>query len=152
MFHRAIDLTFKEGTVLEVTFQDGMIKQYDMSCLFDKYPQLRALKDRQLFLSGKLSGYYGIIWNEDLDIETESIYEEGRTIRIVDIPPFVMAGNEIVKARAEKGISQVTLSELTGIDQADISRIERGIANPSISTLNRIAKALDAKLIIYYDY
>lgn len=80
MFHKAIDLKFKEGTVVEVTFQDGMVKQYDMMVLSKKYPQVSALKDRKLFLSGRLMGYYGIIWNDDIDIETEEIYEFGETI------------------------------------------------------------------------
>ena len=81
MFHRAIDFKLLEGTALEVTFQDGMVKRYDMSALFSKYPQLKALEDRTLFLSGKLMGAYGIRWNDDLDIETETIYEEGETVR-----------------------------------------------------------------------
>ena len=46
-----------------------------MATLFDKYPQLRALADLKLFLSGHLAGFYGIIWNDDLDIETKTIYE-----------------------------------------------------------------------------
>ena len=81
MFHKAINLEFKEGTTLEVTFQNGDVKRYDISTLFNKYPQLRALEDRDLFLSGKLVGMRGIIWNDDLDIETETIYEDGVTVR-----------------------------------------------------------------------
>ena len=79
MFHKATDMRFLEGTAMEVIFQDGKVKQYDMASLFDKYPQLRALEDRELFLSGKLMGAYGIMWNDDLDIETETIYEDGVT-------------------------------------------------------------------------
>ena len=79
MFHKAVALTFLPGTSLKVTFQDGFIKQYDMASLFPKYPQLRALEDRTLFLSGKLMGSYGIVWNDDLDIEAETIYEDGVT-------------------------------------------------------------------------
>ena len=81
MFHKAVDVKFQNGTVVEVTFQDGKVKQYDMMMLLKKYPQVSALKDRKLFLSGRLMGYYGIIWNEEIDIETETIYECGETIR-----------------------------------------------------------------------
>ena len=81
MFHKAIDLQFLEGTALCVTFQDGIVKQYDMRTLFPKYPQLKALEDRALFLSGRLMGAYGIIWTDELDIETETIYEDGKTVR-----------------------------------------------------------------------
>ena len=40
-----------------------------MSGLFPKYPQLRALEKRTLFLSERLVGAYGIVWNDNLDIE-----------------------------------------------------------------------------------
>ncbi len=40
MFHKALELEFKNGTELELTFQDGKVKRYDMSLLFEKYPQL----------------------------------------------------------------------------------------------------------------
>ena len=81
MFHKAIDLKLLEGTSLEVSFQDGIVKRYDMSVLFSKYPQLKQLEDRSLFLSGKMMGAYGIVWNDALDIETETIYEDGETVR-----------------------------------------------------------------------
>ena len=81
MFHKATDLHFRDGTKLELTFRDGEVKLYDMASLFWKYPQLEALKDRKLFLSGKLLGSYGIIWNDDLDIEAETIYEDGFSVR-----------------------------------------------------------------------
>ena len=148
MFHKAIKLEYREGTTLELTFQDGKVKRYDMSALFSKYPQLETLKDRTLFTSGKLLGPYGIVWNDDLDIEAETIYEDGETVREEKPAAFVMVGEAVAAARAKKGLSQKELSDLTGIDQSDLSRIERGIANPSVNTLNRIAKALDAKLLI----
>ena len=148
MFHKAIKLEYKEGTTLELTFQDGKVKRYDMSALFGKYPQLTALRDRTLFTSGQLLGPYGIVWNDDLDIEAETIYEDGMTVREEKPAAFVMVGNAVAAARARKGISQKELSDLTGIDQSDISKIERGIANPSVNTLSRIAQALGAKLQI----
>ena len=148
MFHKAIKLEYKEGTTLELTFQDGKVKCYDMSVLFGKYPQLTALRDRTLFTSGQLLGPYGIVWNDDLDIEAETIYEDGITVREEKPAAFIMVGNAVAAARARKGISQKELSDLTGIDQSDISKIERGIANPSVNTLSRIAQALGAKLQI----
>lgn len=59
-----------------------MAKSSSMTFLFSKYPQLKALEDENLFKSGKLVGPYGIIWNDDLDLETETIYEEGKTLTI----------------------------------------------------------------------
>ena len=95
MFHKAVKLELREGTVLELTFQDGKVKRYDMAVLFEKYPQLRALNDRELFLSGQLMGSYGIIWNDDLDIEAETIYEEGDTVRTIKQAADSMVGNAV---------------------------------------------------------
>ena len=148
MFHKAIELRFLEGTALEVTFRTGEIKRYDMRVLFPKYPQLAALEDRDLFLSGKLMGSYGIIWNDDLDIETETIYEDGVTVKSVDIQMHPASAAAAASARAAAGISQKQLAALTGIDQSDLSKIERGTANPSVATLERIAAALGGKLTI----
>lgn len=146
MFHKAIDLKLKEGTTLEVTFQSGEVKSYDMAALFDKYPQLEALNDRELFLSGKLIGAYGVVWNDDLDIETETIYEDGTTLGTVNLKINYVVGEAVSMARCKKGMSQKDLADRTGIDQSDISKIERGVSNPSINTLDRLAKAMGMEL------
>lgn len=52
----------------------------------------------------------------------------------------------LISIRNEKNITQKKLSELTGITQSDISKIENGNANPSIKTLKRIATALGCEL------
>ena len=52
-------------------------------------------------------------------------------------------GAQLASARAAKELSQPALSEKSGVQQAEISRIERGIANPTVSTLARLALALD---------
>ena len=148
MFHKAIELRFLDGTAMAVTFQDGAVKKYDISVLFSKYPQLEALRDRDLFLSGKLMGAYGIIWTDDLDIEAETIYEDGETIETKPINIQNASSQAVLSARVKAGLSQKELSELTGIDQSDISKIERGVANPSVATLERIAAALGGRLKI----
>ena len=48
-------------------------------------------------------------------------------------------------------MSQSELAKASGINQADISKIERGLANPSISTLKRLAKGLGAELNVSFD-
>jgi ribosome-binding protein aMBF1 (putative translation factor) len=53
-----------------------------------------------------------------------------------------------IKARNASGLTQQQLSAKTGIDQAILSRIENGKANPSILTLQKLAKGLGKKLII----
>ena len=151
MFHKAIDLHFCDGTIIELTFSDGAVKRYDMSTLFPKYPQLEALRDRKLFLSGKLMGAYGIIWNDDLDIEAETVYAEGETVRTVAPVKQTASAIAVAAARAKAGMSQKQPAQLCGIDQSDISKIERGTANPSVATLERIAAALNGHLKIAID-
>ena len=151
MLHKASSLTFLDNTTLKLLFMDGKEKRYDVSSLFEKYPQMTALKDRNLFLSGRLISPYGIIWNDNLDLEAETVYEEGETIS--DSPALEqIASSAVAKARAQKGLSQKQLASLSGIDQSDISKIERGLANPSVSTLNRIAKAVGGNLTIHIDF
>ena len=56
----------------------------------------------------------------------------------------------MIAARMEAGITQQQLSEKTGINQSNLSRIENGSGNPSVSTLQRIAEALGKKLSISF--
>ena len=100
-----------------------------------------------MFLSGKLYRYL-IVWNDELDIETETIYEDGKVVEIKKDIYHGASAYAVMEARAKADITQKRLAELSGIDQADISKIERGIANPSVLTLERIARALGGKLII----
>ena len=62
--------------------------------------------------------------------------------------PFKLSKPYIEWIELTLGKVQKELSEATGIDQSDISKIERGVANPSIATLGRIAQALDAQLTV----
>lgn len=56
----------------------------------------------------------------------------------------------MIDARKEKGMTQKELSEASGISQADISRLERGTGNPSLRTLQRVARALHMVLKIEF--
>jgi XRE family transcriptional regulator, regulator of sulfur utilization len=55
-------------------------------------------------------------------------------------------GLQFIEARRARGLTQRQLSELTGVPQADISRIERGSGNPTEATLQRLAEALGRRL------
>ena len=56
----------------------------------------------------------------------------------------------IVKARIEAHMTQTQLSEVTGITQSDISKIENGNGNPSLKALRKIAHAFGKKLKIEF--
>ena len=58
--------------------------------------------------------------------------------------------DEILRLRIEKGWSQAELAERAGTKQANISRLESGLSNPSINFLQKVAKALDAEISIRF--
>lgn len=52
-------------------------------------------------------------------------------------------GKRLREARLANGLSQSELEELSGIPKARLSRYENGHVEPSIQTLNRLARALN---------
>ena len=65
-----------------------------------------------------------------------------------DLEPEYQFIRAIIECREEKNLTQQALSELTGIDRTDISRLENGNANPSLKTMKRIAAGLGKRLEI----
>lgn len=59
-------------------------------------------------------------------------------------------GEALFQARLKAGITQQQLESVTGINQADISRIERGASNPSLTTIKRLADGLGMGLNINF--
>lgn len=57
-------------------------------------------------------------------------------------------GKKIREIREKKGLTQESLSELTGMTRTTISKIEAGKFNASVDLLGRILSALDAELDI----
>ncbi len=51
-------------------------------------------------------------------------------------------GKQLRDIRTAKGWTQEKLEELSGLDRTYISDIERGIRNPSVKSIERLAKAL----------
>jgi DNA-binding XRE family transcriptional regulator len=67
-------------------------------------------------------------------------------------PEFVAAANElepgyqIARLRIQRGLTQAQLAEMVGTRQPSIARLENGSSVPSLSFLDRIATALDARI------
>ena len=55
-------------------------------------------------------------------------------------------GVAIRNRRTAMGLSQEKLGEVAGLDRTYISGVERGVRNPTISSLGRIAAALECNL------
>jgi transcriptional regulator with XRE-family HTH domain len=54
--------------------------------------------------------------------------------------------NELANIRKKKGFSQRSLAKLSGVGHITIARIETGIFDPRLSTLDKLAKALKVKI------
>lgn len=152
MFNRILNIELKNDYIIICEFNDGSVKQYDFKKLFDKYPVFQRLENEPLlFKNGCIAGGgCGIIFDDELDIASEEIYNNGLLIEQKEINNInAKIAIMISKARNEKNITQKELAEITKIHQAEISKIERGIGNPSIKTLERIAKGLGLNLELF---
>ena len=56
----------------------------------------------------------------------------------------------LIEARRASGMTQKELSEITGIAQGDISKLEKGNANPSLRTLIRLAEGMGMQLKVEF--
>ena len=66
------------------------------------------------------------------------------------LQPELAIAQAMIDARKESGLTQKQLSERTGIAQADISKLERGNANPSLRTLQRLAAGMGMNVKIEF--
>ena len=63
-----------------------------------------------------------------------------------DIQPEMDVIRAIVDARISQNLTQKELAERTGINQADISKLENGTRNPSLKLIKRLADGMDMTL------
>ena len=56
--------------------------------------------------------------------------------------------DQLKQAREQSGLSQRELTSMTGVQQAQLSKIERGAVDPRVTTLVAISRALDLELVL----
>lgn len=78
------------------------------------------------------------------EVETTSTPEERRELDAARARFKI--GASVLKQRLAAGLTQQQLAAASGVDQADISRIERGQANPTAETLEALASPLGVTL------
>lgn len=66
------------------------------------------------------------------------------------IQPEMDVIRAIVEARTSQNLTQKELAERTGINQADISKLENGTRNPSVNMLKRLADGMGMVLKIEF--
>ena len=79
MFHKVKDVSILRDYILQITFQDGTKKYYDVSKLFFKWDIFKNLKNvKGLFSQVKVDkGGYGISWNDEIDLSCDELWENG---------------------------------------------------------------------------
>ena len=83
MFHKIKNVVPIPDFRLSVQFSEGITKVYDMKPLFDRLPVFRQLEDSSdKFMHVTVDvGGYGIIWDDDLDLSCDELWEHGVTVK-----------------------------------------------------------------------
>ena len=59
-------------------------------------------------------------------------------------------GLAVREARAGSGLTQAELAQKCGVQQREISRIEKCIANPTLKTVDKIMRALNGQVVFNF--
>jgi len=83
MFHKIKSVFPLPDFKLSVQFSEGVTKLYDINPLFDRLSAFRCLKERlEEFENVEVDvGGYGIIWNDDLDLSCDELWEHGVQVK-----------------------------------------------------------------------
>lgn len=82
MFHKVKNVTPLPEYRLSVQFSEGITKIYDLKLLFDKLPIFKFfLEYPQQFYNVTVDvGGYGIVWNDEIDLSCDELWENGERI------------------------------------------------------------------------
>ena len=82
MFHKIKNVAALPDYRLSVQFSEGVTKIYDVKPLFEKLPVFAALKDdvRTFYSVSVDIGGYGIVWNDELDLSCDELWEHGTQV------------------------------------------------------------------------
>lgn len=153
MIHKIKYVKPLDDLKLLVVFRNGVEIKYDITQLYEKFPQFKKLEEKNdLYKAVSVDvGGYGLVWNDELDLDAEDVWQYGiRTEKIHDVDVKLSVAESLIEARNSIGMTQKQLSESAAMYQSDISKIENGTANPSVQTLKRIADAMDMMVRIAF--
>ena len=83
MFHKVKEVSALEEYRLSVQFAEGVTKIYDVKPLFGKWKAFKRLREYpRLFSEVKVdTGGYGVVWNDDIDLSCDELFENGEIIK-----------------------------------------------------------------------
>ena len=77
------------------------------------------------------------------EIEAEAKAEGPEAVKELDaLRARFRLGRRIAEARLARDLTQKQVAKIAGIDQVDVSSIERGAANPTLNTLSALVSAV----------
>ena len=76
------EIRMKDNLIVEAVFFSGIVKDFDVSLLFEKHPEYKVLKqDTGLWKNAELLPQgSGVYFNDDLDLTVEEIWKYGKTV------------------------------------------------------------------------
>ncbi len=82
MFHKVKNVTALPDFKLSIQFSEGVTKIYNVKDLIEKNTMFHNLQNEELFYNVEVDvGGYGIVWNDDIDISCDELFENGKTIK-----------------------------------------------------------------------
>lgn len=80
MFHKVKEVYPLPDMRLSVIFANGATKVYDVAPLLSRFDAFKMLQDSHVFGSVEVDvGGYGIVWNDDIDLSCDELWENGVT-------------------------------------------------------------------------
>lgn len=105
MFHKINSVAAMPNYRICVRFWDGTTKVYDVEPLFEKWPVFQTIKEE--FEEATVdAGGYGVIWNDDVDLSCDEIWENGI----------------VVHTKFDKLLSFTDASELWGLNESTLRK------------------------------
>ena len=101
-------------------------------------------------MAEKIIGKGVVVMRTFDDYLTEQMQDEAFRKEYEAMQPEFDVIRAMIDARISQGLTQKQLAERTGVHQADISKLESGMRNPTLNMLKRLAEGMGMNLKIEF--
>ncbi|MDA1029028.1 MAG: helix-turn-helix transcriptional regulator [Bacteroidetes bacterium] len=127
-----------------VRFRDNMVGYVGLKSLMRKQDISLVIPASVFLRSNGISVVFPMLDGGEWDVDYLAIRalfdaQVGQRLRDLEIRSASQLGERIKSVRKKRGWTQMELGVKTGLDQAAVSRLERGVHYPRIETLERTA-------------
>jgi predicted XRE-type DNA-binding protein len=84
----------------------------------------------------------------EMSVDARRVYDAAAISFEAEFAARAELGTRLAEAREARALTQQALTALSGIQQPEISRIERGLGNPTATTLIRLTAALGQRITL----